>query len=888
MTASRRPTGYDSTRITCFRCGEQGHIQRTCPKAGANFCGTPHSYTSPRQTLRATRFFFRKGLVDGEDVEDICIDTGCSQTLVHSSLISKDAVLPDETVDIQCAHGDITTYPLADVELVIDGVAQEIRVGVAQSLPHSVLLGTDVPHLIDLLATPTPDAPEDALVATRAQLRRQERDASLRYTRQLEDDARTHSLINHSDAETDVSSSLTTVSPPPASTPDDVDTPELMPLDQGHDDVDESDSPVFSFDDDIFAKPGSSRTRLSRSERRRHNRQVTSALDLYPETLRTLQRADGTLNSLWRSAHPSPDALTGSGFFLSGNGLLYHRWHPGRDASSPVDQLVLPSHCRRHVLELAHSIPLAGHLFVAKTTHRLLHRFFWPSLHADVKRFCNECHECQKTSARRPLRAPLVPLPIIDEPFHRIGMDLVGPLPCTAAGNKFILVICDYATRYPEAIALPDITAETVAEHLITLFTRVGILAAEILTDQGANFMSALLKALYKRLNIKSIRTSPYHPQSDGLVERFNQTLKAMLRKFVSENNHNWDKDLPYLLFAYREVPQASTGFSPFELLYGRSVRGPLDVLKESWTASTRADDSVVSHLLDIRDRLAHYTELVAENLTDVQKKQKQWYDRTARSHKFAVSDQVLVLLPTSRNKLLAQWEGPYPITRVLDPVNYEVNMFDKRKKRRVFHVNMLRQWHTPTATSFMAETVTPLEADDIHVFDAGLSSQPRLGEHLSVSQGANLTALVEEYSPVLSNQPGRTTLAEHDIVTTDTTPIRLHPYRLPHNYRNAVKEEIDRMLQHDIIEPSTSDWAFPIVLSFKKDGSLRLCVDYRKLNAVSTNDAYPMPRIDDMIDRLGKARYFTVLDLTRGYWQVPVTPSARPKTAFTTPFGLF
>ena len=218
------------------------------------------------------------------------------------------------------------------------------------------------------------------------------------------------------------------------------------------------------------------------------------------------------------------------------------------------------------------------------------------------------------------------------------------------------------------------------AEHLITLFTQVGI-PAEILTDQGANFMSALLKALYKRLNIKSIWTSPYHPQSDGLVERFNQTLKAMLRKFVSENNHNWDKDLPYLLFAYREVPQASTGFSPFELLYGRSVRGPLDVLKESWTASTRADDSVVSHLLDIRDRLAHYTELVAENLTDVQKKQKQWYDRTARSRKFAVSDQVLVLLPTSRNKLLAQWEGPYPITRVLDPVNFEVNMFDKRKK---------------------------------------------------------------------------------------------------------------------------------------------------------------------------------------------------------------
>ena len=128
----------DSSRITCFRCGEQSHVQRACKKAGANFCGTPHSFTRPCQALRATRFF-RKGLVDGKVVEDICIDTGCSQTLVHSSLVSQDAVLPDETVKIQCAHGDITCYPLADVELVIDGMAQEIRVGVTPRNPCHIL-----------------------------------------------------------------------------------------------------------------------------------------------------------------------------------------------------------------------------------------------------------------------------------------------------------------------------------------------------------------------------------------------------------------------------------------------------------------------------------------------------------------------------------------------------------------------------------------------------------------------------------------------------------------------------------------------------------------------------------------------------------------------------
>ena len=145
-------------------------------------------------------------------------------------------------------------------------------------------------------------------------------------------------------------------------------------------------------------------------------------------------------------------------------------------------------------------------------------------------------------------------------------------------------MICDYATRYPEAIALRNIDANTVAEELVSFFARVGV-PGEILTDQGTNFTSKLLAEVYRLLKIKPIRTTPYHPQTDGLVERFNGTLKAMLKRTVSKEGKDWDRLLPYLLFAYREVPQASTGFSPFELLYGRNVRGPLDILKESWEA---------------------------------------------------------------------------------------------------------------------------------------------------------------------------------------------------------------------------------------------------------------------------------------------------------------
>ena len=132
-----------------------------------------------------------------------------------------------------------------------------------------------------------------------------------------------------------------------------------------------------------------------------------------------------------------------------------------------------------------------------------------------------------------------------------------------------------------------------------------------------------------------------------------------MIRRTAVAEGKDWDKLIPYLLFAYREVPQASTGFSPFELLYGRSVRGPLDVVRKLWESSSRSTESVVSHILSIREKLEKMTDVVGENVQEAQRHQKVWYDRHARVREFSIGDQVLVLLPSSTNKLLAQWQGP-------------------------------------------------------------------------------------------------------------------------------------------------------------------------------------------------------------------------------------
>ncbi|XP_016103330.1 uncharacterized protein [Sinocyclocheilus grahami] len=159
------------------------------------------------------------------------------------------------------------------------------------------------------------------------------------------------------------------------------------------------------------------------------------------------------------------------------------------------------------------------------------------------------------------------PRPIIEVPFERIGMDLVGPLPKSARGHEHILVIVNYATRYPEAVPLRKVTAKAIAQELFLLSSRVGI-PAEILTNQGTPFMSRLMADFCRLLRVKQLRTTVYHPQTDGLIERFNQTLKQMLRRVVTEDKRDWDLMLPYVLFGIREVPQALIGFTPFKLLF--------------------------------------------------------------------------------------------------------------------------------------------------------------------------------------------------------------------------------------------------------------------------------------------------------------------------------
>ena len=249
----------------------------------------------------------------------------------------------------------------------------------------------------------------------------------------------------------------------------------------------------------------------------------------------------------------------------------------------------------------------------------------------------------------------------------------------------------DYATRYPEAVALPGIETERVAEALVEMFSRVGI-PDEMLTDCGSQFTAEVMKKISRLLSLQQITTTPYHPICNGLIERFHMTLKQMLRRMCAERPKDWDKYLPALLFAISEDPQESLGFSPFELLYGRNVKGPMAILRELWSGEA-PDGQVIStyqYVIELRDRLEQTCKLAHENLKKVQIKQKAYYDRRARSRKFNVGDKVLLLLPTDSNKLLLQWKGSYEVVEVVNRMDYKI---DVNGVVSTYHANMLKQY---------------------------------------------------------------------------------------------------------------------------------------------------------------------------------------------------
>ncbi|KAL7647143.1 UNVERIFIED_CONTAM: hypothetical protein RMT77_002401 [Armadillidium vulgare] len=358
-----------------------------------------------------------------------------------------------------------------------------------------------------------------------------------------------------------------------------------------------------------------------------------------------------------------------------------------------IEQIVVPKKLRQHLISMAHDSIMGGHLGIKKTMDKLITGFYWPGINEDVSRFCHSCDICQKTVSKGSItKTPVGRMPLIDIPFKRVAVDLIGPIkPASEEGHKYILTLVDYATRYPEAVSLKSISTETVAEALVDMYSRLGV-PEEVLTDLGTQFTSECMKQVSKLLNIKQLSTSPYHPMCNGLVEKFNGTLKKMLRRLCYEQPKRWNRFINPLLFAYREVPQESTGFSPFELLYGRTVRGPIQIIKELWTNEEQQIEikNSYQYVFELQEKLEETLKIAINELAKSQNRYKHYYDRNAKDRKFMIGDSVLILLPTDSNKLLMQWKGPYEVIGKIGENNYHIKIGEKRK---TYHANLLKRY---------------------------------------------------------------------------------------------------------------------------------------------------------------------------------------------------
>ena len=327
-----------------------------------------------------------------------------------------------------------------------------------------------------------------------------------------------------------------------------------------------------------------------------------------------------------------------------------------------------------------------------------------------------------------------------------------------------------------------------------------------------------------------------------------------------------------------------------------------MQVLQELWTKSEEPElQTTYQYVFDLRNKLEETCQVAKKSLEEAQGVYKNYYDRKGRNRRFDVGQKVLVLLPTEHNKLILQWKGPYEIIEVINKMDYKINVGGKTK---IDHANLLKRYlERQEEDAIQTAGIAVIEAechDEEGVVDAeqllDISNLSGSETYRAVKYNPLLTerqmkeakSLVKEFQQIFTENPVSTHFAEHRIETTIGEPVRVKQYPVPYAVRNSIDEEVSKMLKADIIEPSTSAYNAPILLVRKKDKTTRFCVDFRRLNSVTKFDTEPMGNIEDILTRFDKDVYFSKIDLSKGFWQIPVAEDCRHMTAFTTSTGAY
>ncbi|GBO30239.1 hypothetical protein AVEN_237142-1 [Araneus ventricosus] len=351
---------------------------------------------------------------------------------------------------------------------------------------------------------------------------------------------------------------------------------------------------------------------------------------------------------------------------------------------------------------------------------------------------------------------------------------------------------------------------------------------------------------------------SVHHPQSNP-VERFHRSIKRMLKVLCLESGQDWEKNLPATLLALRTITHDSTGFSPAQLVHGKNLRTPEVLLYEHWVRPQEEDSTVTEYIFDLINRMRHCQELAVTTMTETRDRRKTWYDENAVKREFRVGELVLVLATSKPNKMAVQWTGSGVIESKLSETNYI----------RLERVNLLVNWGGEENQERETEEFTilyPVSDPNIYDFER-IKADSALEGRLSQTEIESLKQLLGRHKKIFSNDPGKTHLVEHDFELISDKPIRSKPYRTSQRQNEILKGEIKRMLDLNIFEIGQSDYASPMILVESTGKDPRPCIDYRLLNANVRTQFFPLPNIEERVERVAASKYITVIDLAKGYW---------------------
>ena len=486
------------------------------------------------------------------------------------------------------------------------------------------------------------------------------------------------------------------------------------------------------YDFEIVHRAGKSNGNADALSRRDYD-SIIAAVDtsgVQTDKIKDLQRKDPALSDIieyleWETLpENSKEAkkllYTIDHYYLDPDGILCHILVPGgKRLPTPKSQLVVPASLRHEVLINAHDLPTGGHLGVNKTYSKLRDRYFWPKMYMDVQHWCLTCEHCaMKKSPKQRRTAPLIPIPV-EAPFEKVSCDISGPWPVTHKDNRYILVFIDMCTNWPEAFAIPNIEAKTVAEIFVKeIVSRHGA-PRVLLTDRGSNFLSSLFREICLLMNTDKIFTSGYRPQTNGKVERFNGTLAQSLSMYVSGNQKDWDEHLNSVLFAYRVSPSEVTGESPFYMLYGREPLLPMDT---ALLPPREMSPLVADHRARVVEHIERVRRIAAENTQRAQQKMKEQHDLHAEQPSFSLGDKVWVYTPKNRRglskKLAHNYHGPYRIVEFLSPVHCILRAVDNSRVSTTVHVARMKRYFDPTSRPIRQP---PEDVDEPYLMESDL-----------------------------------------------------------------------------------------------------------------------------------------------------------------------